>query len=104
MSIRGDEQEADVFDLRRELPPFVYVPCVAPSTDAEAEPMRTEVPAGRALLVYTALDRLWRVHGPDHDWAVLHLPGLEELREQHGFEALLIDEGLEPGERWMRPS
>ncbi len=88
-------------DLFDRLPPFVYVPCRVPATDVETmQPLSRPLRAGGdGLLLYTALDRLRRVHGLERPWAVMPLPALTELQQRLRFDAFLIDDGLPREER-----
>jgi hypothetical protein len=88
-------------DVVHELPPYVYLPCRVETDDvARFDPMlRPTAVGGTGLIAYTALDRLRRAVGRDHPWVVVPITTLTELRARLGFDALLLDDGLEEWER-----
>lgn len=86
-------------DVRRVVPPFLYLPCRAADGGESFDPELREVDAGQGLVAYTALDRLHRAWGADQTWVVLPVNKLIELRDRVGFVALLLDDGLREEER-----
>ncbi len=85
-------------DATEELPPFVYVPCELPAVEVETMmPVTRPLSAGgTGLVLYTALDRLRRAQGRERLWAVLDLPTLAKLQDARGYDAFLVDDGLDP--------
>jgi hypothetical protein len=86
-------------DVRRQLPPFLYLPCTMRRDGGTFDPVLLPVPAGNGLVAYTALDRLRRGESEEQDWAVVPITMIRELRESLGFEAILLDHGLPEEER-----
>lgn len=80
-------------DTKRAFPPVVYLPCGpvpvgAGEVAVDVWPTRD---GRRALLVYSALDRLVDACGPEQPWAVLPATALEQLRVSIGFEFVFLD-------------
>lgn len=88
-----------MIDVRAELPPYLYLPCVLGDDGESFDPVVRPVPAGPGLVAYTALDRLRRAQGADQEWAVVPITVIGELRQRLGLAALLLDDGLPPEER-----
>jgi hypothetical protein len=80
-------------DVPHDYPPIVYVPCtehVADPDDVVAEYQTTR--DGRtALLVYSALDRLYRCRGDDQPWFVLPTMKLQVLYDVRPFDVVYLD-------------
>lgn len=73
------------------LPPVVYVPCVL-DEHSEAHLALREMPDGRrALLVYTALDRLIDMAGEQTPWVLMDWAMLEEAQQVDGFDMIVKD-------------
>lgn len=73
------------------LPPVVYVPCVLDERN-EAHLALREMPDGRrALLVYTALDRLIDMAGEQTPWVLMDWAMLEEAQQVDGFDMIVKD-------------
>lgn len=85
-------------DVRRVLPPYLYLPCRQVAADS-FDPELREVEAGPGLVAYTALDRLRCAWGHDQPWVVVPITLVKELQESLHFAALLLDDGLPDGER-----
>ena len=77
----------------RALPPVVYLP-VATVTGAEQElqvELRRTRDGGRALLAYTALDRLVDCCGPQQPWVVVPTARLDDIGRVVTYEMILLD-------------
>ncbi|GAA3621576.1 hypothetical protein GCM10022223_43090 [Kineosporia mesophila] len=84
--LRGMTHPGEVF------PPVVYVPCERPQTDGELTLDLRETKDGRlALLVYSAMDRLVALCGPEQPWTVMLAVDLEKARLATSFELILLD-------------
>lgn len=90
--------------LPRDYPPFLYIPCVAHVREAEgAEAVYRTTKDGRtALLVYSALDRLFACCGEDQPWFGLPTHELQRLHDVRPFDVVYTDvfvpeERREPG-------
>lgn len=90
--------------LPQDYPPFVYVPCAEPVTDpAQARVQyRTTRDGRRALLVYSALDRLHRGIGDAQPWFVTATPGLQVLHDREPFDLVLLDVLVPEDQRVVR--
>ena len=79
-------------DFPPDLPPVVYVPAEASSAtgDFSAE-YRLTKDGRKALLIYSAMDRLIKGMGPFQPWFVCEVGGLEELLKQDHFEVVYLD-------------
>ena len=88
-----------MIDVRAQLPPYLYLPCVVHEDGETFDPVVRPVAAGPGLVAYTALDRLRRAHGADQTWVVVPLTLISELRQRLGLAALLMDDGLPEEER-----
>ncbi|WP_341273182.1 SAV_915 family protein [Herbihabitans rhizosphaerae] len=78
---------------RVPFPPVVYLPVSAvpePGGDPEIE-LRQMSDGRRALLTYSALDRLVNLCGPDQPWVVLATDKLEEIDRWARFDVVLLD-------------
>lgn len=75
-----------------DFPPVVYVPCVPdPSRTRANACLRTTADGRTALLAYSALDRLRAGAGRDVPWALMTIPDLQELHDDHPFDVLYMD-------------
>lgn len=72
-------------------PPVVY----APTVTAPDQPVRLEMhhaEDGRvALFVYSALDRLEQMYGPDTPWVLLTVPELQAAHDEAPYDLLFLD-------------
>ena len=76
-----------------ELPPMLYVPLsdeAAAPADAKLE-YRLTKDGRKALLAYSALDRLQRGMGTEQPWAVVPTAQLENFREVDQFDTVVLD-------------
>lgn len=75
------------------LPPMLYVPLVDEATDpADAQlEYRLTKDGRKALLAYSALDRLQRGMGVEQPWAVVPTVQLEHFREVDRFDTVVLD-------------
>ncbi|WP_328465321.1 SseB family protein [Actinoplanes sp. NBC_00393] len=82
---------------------MVYVPCGP--VQAEADELSIDIwpmrDGRRALLVYSALDRLIDCCGQGQPWAVIPTIGLDRLRLESGFDLVFLD--LEIPDECRRP-
>ncbi len=88
-----------------EFPPILYVPCAEPVTDparARVE-FRMTRDGRKALLVYSALDRLHAGVGKDQPWFVAPTAGLQALYEVDPFDLVLLDILVPDEHRWEAP-
>lgn len=74
-------------------PPVVYVPCTRHTADvAELEVRHQTTQDGRrAVLVYSALDRLQTCCGEDQPWFLLPSRGLQAMHDLDPFDLVLMD-------------
>ncbi len=79
--------------LPKEYPPFLYIPCLEHVTDgAHAQAQYRETKDGRtALLVYSALDRLYACCGEDQPWFGLPTHELQRLYDVRPFAVVYTD-------------
>lgn len=74
------------------LPPVVYVPVSGRSSELLHEvEMRETTDGRRALLVYTALDRLADCCGPHQAWILVETRRLDELGQDQPFDVVYFD-------------
>ncbi len=74
------------------VPPVVYLPLTATSTPERQSVEVRELRDGRrALLAYTALDRLLELAGPMQPWTLLRTEGLGQLKQQQPFDVVVFD-------------
>lgn len=76
-----------------ELPPVLYVPLAYETVDpAEAQlEYRLTKDGRKALLAYSALDRLHRGMGVEQPWAAVPTVQLERFREVDHFDTVVLD-------------
>ncbi len=76
-----------------ELPPVLYVPLAEETTDpAQAQlEYRLTKDGRKALLAYSALDRLHRGMGAEQPWAAVPTVQLERFREVDRFDTVVLD-------------
>lgn len=88
-----DETPDETTPIPRDFPPVVYVPCAESVTEvADARPVMERTKDGRlALLVYSAMDRLYECCGRGQPWLVLPTAALDELQRSQGFQLILLD-------------
>lgn len=73
-------------------PPVLYVPCVRPPENGDAEIQRRTLRDGKvALLAYTALDRLIAHCGASQPWVMVYTARLGDLDQVFPFDVLLLD-------------
>lgn len=79
--------------IPRDFPPVVYVPCAETTAEvADARPVMQRTKDGRlALLVYSAMDRLYECCGRNQPWFVLPTEALDELQRSQGFQLIVLD-------------
>jgi len=79
--------------IPKEYPPFLYIPCLEHVTDgAHAQAQYRETKDGRtALLVYSALDRLYACCGDDQPWFGLPTHELQRLYDVRPFDIVYTD-------------
>ncbi|KQR37204.1 SAV_915 family protein [Microbacterium sp. Leaf159] len=76
---------------QKELPPVLYVPAEPADTDRSRITIRELANGQRALIAYTALDRLHRGAGAEAPWMLVSSTQLIELASQRQITRLLID-------------
>jgi hypothetical protein len=79
--------------LPKDYPPVVYLPCVdwvSDPADVRVE-YRVTRDGRKALLVYSALDRLHAGVGEDQPWFVVPTANLQALWEREPFDLTLLD-------------
>lgn len=74
-------------------PPVVYLPCTRHTSDLAELEVRYQLTKDgrRALLVYSALDRLHTCCGEDQPWFLFSTKGLQALHEVDPFDLVLMD-------------
>lgn len=73
------------------LPPVVYVPCVLDEHNEAHLALREMSDGRRALLVYTALDRLIDMAGEQTPWVLMDWAMLEEAQQVDRFDMIVKD-------------
>jgi hypothetical protein len=100
--LNGDLSENGTEDAVAELtsgppvivPPMLYLP-VRPHPEGGNFPeVRTLVDGRRALLAYTALDRLADACGENQPWVLLHVIDLAAIKAEYPFEVVAFDPRL----------
>jgi hypothetical protein len=76
-------------------PPVVY----APTVTVPDEPVRLEMHHtgdGRvAIFVYSALDRLQEMYGPETPWVLLTVPELQAAHDEAPYDLLFLDRRID---------
>lgn len=82
-------------------PPVLYLPCTEHVQDPRDLVVRYQTTADgrRALLVYSALDRLQTCCGTDQPWFMLPTERLEALHQLDPFDLVLMDLVVPEGSR-----
>ena len=82
-------------------PPVLYLPCTEHVQDPRDLVVRYQTTADgrRALLVYSALDRLQTCCGTDQPWFMLPTERLEALHRLDPFDLVLMDLIVPEGSR-----
>ena len=76
------------------VPPVLYVP-VRPHPEVGNYPeVRTLADGRRALLAYTALDRLAEACGGNQPWVLLYVSQLSVIKAEHAFDVVAFDPQL----------
>ncbi len=88
--------------LPANYPPFLYLPCTRHTADLDDLEVRYQITRDgrRALLVYSALDRLHTCCGTDQPWLVLPTEKLQALHEHDPFDLVLMDIAVPEESRW----
>jgi hypothetical protein len=77
---------------QQKFPPVVYVPTVTPADSDAARLEMCRTADGRlALFVYSAIDRLEEMYGPDSPWVLLTVEQLQAAYDEAPFDLLLLD-------------
>ena len=81
---------------RYQVPPVLYLPVTAgPSGNiAEVRPTRE---GRRALLAYSALDRLLAQCGDGQPWVLVQIADLDGLMAEQPFDLIAFDANIPPG-------
>lgn len=80
-------------DFPPNLPPIVYVPSASigvPSGNEQVE-YRVTKDGRKALLIYSAMDRLIAAMGPFQPWFACSLTDLDALWKQDKFDVVYLD-------------
>lgn len=87
--------------IPKDFPPIVYVPLAEATSDvAEARlQYRTTKDGRKALLAYSALDRLRDGMGASQPWAVFPTLHLQAFWDADRFDTVLLDLVVPPGLR-----
>ena len=76
---------------QQRFPPVVY----APTVTAPGEPVRLEMhhtaDGQVAIFVYSALDRLDQMYGPDTPWVLLTVEELQAAYDEAPYDLLFLD-------------
>ncbi|TGO05259.1 hypothetical protein SERN_1263 [Serinibacter arcticus] len=71
---------------------MLYLPLHRSSTETEPRAEIRRLRDGRtALLVYSALDRLLDLCGPNQRWILVRTPDLAELKARQPFDVVITD-------------
>ena len=74
------------------VPPVLYLPLSIRSTPQEQLVEIRELRDGRkALLAYTALDRLLSLAGPLQPWVLMRTEDLAEVKRQQPYDVVVFD-------------
>lgn len=79
--------------IPRDFPPVVYIPCV-PRREVPQElqvALRRTRDGRIALLVYSALDRLFAAIGDDSPWVMCDIDGLRAIYDMSPYDVVLRD-------------
>lgn len=83
------------------VPPVLYLPLTRTSTPSKQSVEIRQLKDGRrALLAYTALDRLTACAGEKQPWTLLRTEDLAQIEEQQPFDIVVFD--LEIPQRYRR--
>ena len=87
--------------LPPDFPPALYLPCAEQVVDPAALriEMRRTRDGRRALLAYTALDRLLDCCGREQPWCLMPTANLGAVQRVDHFDLLLLDVAIPPHER-----
>lgn len=75
----------------RVIPPVLYLPVCESATGARCAVIRDLTDGRRALLAYTALDRLFDSCGEQQQWVLVALDGIEVIRDDQPFDVIGYD-------------
>lgn len=75
---------------RYPVPPVLYLPVTSGPGGNTAE-IRATADGRRALLAYSALDRLLAQCGDDQPWVLVQIADLEELMSEQPFDLIAFD-------------
>ncbi|WP_430868829.1 SAV_915 family protein [Demequina aurantiaca] len=77
---------------RPSVPPVLYLPLSAQSTTEEQTVEIRELKDGRrALLAYTALDRLQNLAGERQPWILLRTEDLQQIKDAQPYDVVIFD-------------
>ncbi len=91
---------------RADFPGIVFAPArpdVRPGHDADVIfEVREASDGGRALPVFTAVERLVSALGPQQPWVALPLQNIQKIMGGAGVDRIVVDPDAEPGAwRWQ---
>ncbi|WP_232299644.1 SAV_915 family protein [Leucobacter komagatae] len=99
LSVHADApvyQTSQFRDAGKLIPPVLYLP-MRMSDDGTSGADLRELPDGRrALLAYTALDRLALQCGEEQPWSLVGIEALAELKSEHKFDVVAFDPEIAP--------
>ena len=78
----------------RAIPPMLYLPVHETAEGIRLAEVRELTDGRRALLAYTALDRLLDAGGEYQLWALVKLEALEDIRIEQPFDTVGFDIGV----------
>ncbi|MFG6402282.1 SAV_915 family protein [Microbacterium sp. P04] len=74
------------------VPPVLYLPLSAQSTaEAQSVEIRELRDGRKALLAYTALDRLLALAGDRQPWTLLRTEDLQRIKEVQAYDVVIFD-------------
>lgn len=76
------------------VPPVLYLPVRPHPEQGQYPEVRPLKDGRRALLAYTALDRLASACGENQPWVLLHIADLASIKEQYPFDLVAFDPQL----------
>lgn len=78
------------------IPPMLYLPVRVDQAGRPAVEVRTRDDGSRALLAYTALDRLAAQCGSNQSWVLVAIDSLAEIKDAQHFDLVAFDPKIAP--------
>jgi hypothetical protein len=88
---------APMSDAPLRFPPVVYAPTVSEPGGPTRLEMHHAADGRVALFVYSALDRLVDMYGPESPWVLLTVEELQAAHDQVPYELLYLDRRIARG-------